>query len=246
VATLEEIGARARELADAEDAEIGDVEEEADEAARAEGETPAPRTEGEEPPHVQQSSLAQEKEREKRLKSEDTRHENALKKVWGEAWEEHAYCPLCLGQGFVVPIPAGEQPDEIWEAIKALSGRLDQGAFRHPDELVTCGRCDGYGQVATGAKAEHTSVIPCAHCDARGYFNLNDPIHKAKLGIVDPLPEPVAPMTFDFRIPTPAAPAEPALAPPPGWMEAGKPGVDTWGRWPGHTRHGIDPAHGGW
>ena len=143
---------RLAEMREAQEPETGDIEE-------PEGTEPAPEPEPQEPP----SSILEEKEREKRLKSEDTRHENALKKVWGEAWEEHAFCPLCIGQGFLVPIPAGEQPDEIWQAITALSGRIETQELNYPPELVVCGRCNGWGVVGDPLEGENTiSRCPAA------------------------------------------------------------------------------------
>lgn len=183
-------------------------------------------------------------EREKKLKAEDTRHENALKRVYGDEFADHAFCPLCIGQGFLVPIPAGQQPDEIWEAITALSGRTPAAEYEHPAELVKCERCNGFGKVATGARSDTTAVIPCSACDARGYFDTKDPVHRGKLGLAPDLPPAPAITQFPtFHVPNGGA--EENLQPPNGWHSQGKPGADSWDRWPGHPRYGIDPSVSG-
>lgn len=209
------------------------------------GEVPsedAPEPERQEIPKATHTDLG---EREKKLKSEDTRHENALKKIYGDDFERQAYCPLCIGQGFLEAIPPGEQPEEIWAAITALSGRTPASEYLHPDELVACERCNGWGQVASGAKNEHNAVIICSTCDGRGYFNLADAMHAAKLRGPAPTPEPFTPMPFtQWPDLTQAAPVQ-VISPPDGWAAAGKPGADTFGRWPGHPRFGIDPSANG-
>jgi hypothetical protein len=228
------------------------------EAAEAEAEFPEPvidpltggelpSSESAEPERQEVPTVARtdEAEREKKLKGEDTRHENALKKIWGDEFAEKAYCPTCLGQGFLSPWPEGAMPDEVWEAVKALCGQVDAGQFRHPDELVMCERCDGEGRVETGAKNEHNLLIPCKLCDSRGYFDLSDGLHRGKLGLHEPAPQFVAPAPFtQWPALTPEAPVQ-TIAPPDGWAGAGKPGADQYGRWPGHPRFGIDPAMNG-
>lgn len=184
--------------------------------------------------------IVDEQKRDKALTGEATRHENALKKIYGDDFEHRAFCPLCIGEGFLEPIPAGGQPEEIWEAVKALSGRLDSGEYQTPPEFVVCARCQGIGQVSTGARNEHNSVIPCELCASRGYFNDTDPIHRAKLGLKPPeTPQPAA-WAPTLVIPGPVAVQEPAA--PQGWFDGPKIGGDSWGRWPGHPRFGIDPA----
>jgi hypothetical protein len=51
-------------------------------------------------------------------------------------------------------------------------------------------------------------------------------------------------LTFPVVPPAVVSPSE--LAPPPGWAEGGRIGGDSFGRWPGHPRYGVDPALGGW
>lgn len=198
-----------------------------------------------EPEPAVASSQTTVEERDKKLKSEDTRHENALKKIWGDEFAEKAYCPCCLGQGFLSPWPAGAMPDAVWEAVTSLSGRLDAQALNIPDEFQVCGRCNGWGQVGTPSRSEHHAAVPCKHCDSRGYFDLSDAMQAAKLRGPEPAVAAPPPVRFDaWPTPTPAEPVQ-TIKPPDGWKESGSPGADTFGRWPGHPRYGIDPSLGG-
>lgn len=220
------------------------VEPEPEPSSEPDGEETEPETEPEVEARIPSSETVM-LERDKKLNSEATRHENALKKVYGDDFEHRAFCPLCIGEGFLEPIPPGGQPDEIWEAVKALSGRMEGGEYEHPEELMMCARCNGWGNVSTSAKNEHTAVIPCSACESRGYFDTNNPAHRAKLGIA---PEPIAPPVNLFPVyhdSVTTTAVEAPLLPPSGWVESGSPGADGYGRWPGHPRYGINPASTG-
>jgi len=192
------------------------------------------------------SSVTELEKHERALKAEDTRHENALKKLYGEAWEDFAFCPLCLGQGFTRPHPEDSLPEEVWEAIQALAGKTPHETYRTASYAQVCQECGGWGKVLTGAKNENQAALPCKKCDARGWFDTEDLAHRAKLGIPAPGFEP-APAFPVFHTP-PVQHQEPGHVPPPpaNWHVEGKPGADQWDRWPGHPRYGIDPQHGGW
>lgn len=229
------------------EAEEAERDDEANEAAIAEGETPAePEPDDPTPEPEPPAEPVDLEKRNKALSGEATRHENALKKAYGDDFERRAFCPCCLGEGFLEPWAAGAMPDEVWEAVKALSGKLESGEYEHPAELVTCDRCQGFGQVATGARNEHTAVIPCALCESRGYFDMTNPVHRAKLGLPAPQSEVPQVVFPTYHAPEPVNGTAEKLMPPDGWHAAGSPGADTWGRWPGHPRFGIDPANGGY
>ncbi len=176
---------------------------------------------------------------EKKHLQEARRHENALAKLHPDDWESHVMCPLCMGDGFLLPIPPGAQPDEIWEAVRALSGRQDTNALNTAPWATVCEICDGAGDVLTGSRKEHQDTMPCKRCNAKGWYDPSDA------------------QTFT-NLQTGAPPAAPALAvvpggpqnvpidgqqytPPAGWQSGNSVnGNDEWGRWQGHPRYGID------
>lgn len=192
---------------------------------------------------VPPSSTTADERLDRDLSKENTRHENALKKLYGEAFVERTRCPVCDGEGWPTTGP------ELLSLMVALGDEARNAlgdaalGYQHPDELVACERCKGQGEVATGAVNQHHAVIPCRLCDARGYFDLKDPMHTGRLNPpqVDMTPPPLVP-AFNWQ--QPVQETQP-LRPPDGWHNAGSPGADAWGRWPGHPRHGIDPSHGG-
>lgn len=234
------------EMIEREEAAAEEDEDEAGTESEDETEAATEETEAHAEKVAQAEAAIDAAELEKQLKREDTRHENALTKLHGDRFAEMAFCPLCLGQGFLEAMPAGAMPDEVWEAVKALAGHLDSGELQHPPELEPCDRCGGIGEVETGAKNEHNWKIPCAKCDGRGYFNTDDPVHRGRLGL--PPPQVAAPYVPQFA-PLPVAVGVPNGAPagpPDTWQGPHSPGNDSYGRWPGHPRFGIDPANGGW
>jgi hypothetical protein len=188
------------------------------------------------------SSLADLQAMDKALTSEGKRHENALAKIYSESWEDYLMCPACLGEGFLLPVPPGSMPDEIWLALQSITGHMPTDELAHPANLVRCGRCNGRGEVATGAENDHNRSIPCALCESRGYFDLDNALHAAKLGIAPEIAHAAPPALPFFHTPEAPAPAADTNTPPAGWEAAGRPNADQWGRWPGHTRYGIDPG----
>lgn len=186
-------------------------------------------------------------EREKQLRREDTRHENALKKVYGEDFALRVRCIVCDGEGFV------EQSPELLgilvqlgdDAREALGG-ANQGLRQDPT-TQTCEVCAGAGQLLTGSTSDHTRTRPCKTCNAQGYIDLEEVARRERLGV-----EPqngASGLTFPVfhENTTASAPADGALRPPDGWHASGMPGADQWSRWPGHPRYGVDPsAGGGW
>ena len=185
-------------------------------------------------------------ERDKKLTAEETRHENQLKKIYGDDFALRARCGVCDGEGYVEPTAELlVQLVQLGEAAQVQLGEAGKD-LRTPEEFIVCERCGGHGEVRTTAKNDHNAVIPCKLCDARGYFDTTDPIHRGRLNL-DPAPAPVAsqPAFATYHAPTPQVNGE-VLQPPQGWHEGGMQGADLWSRWPGHPRFGIDPAVGGW
>jgi hypothetical protein len=94
-------------------------------------------------------------------------------------------CPRCEGLGRVWDVPT-EEPQLV-----------------HPPDLKACDRCNGYGEVLTGAKNPLTARTNCGACNGTGW----------KMAVTQP--ENVTPL-----VPAPAA--NPAAPPPAvmGWMNA--------------------------
>lgn len=192
------------------------------------------------------SSATADEKLDRDLTKENTRHENTLKRLYGDSFDQRVRCPVCDGEGFPLAGP------DMLSMMVALGDQAREAigdaalGFEHPDELVPCERCKGQGQVATGAVNEHHAVIVCKTCEGRGYFDTSDPIHHARLN--PPAPVDMTPPAIPTWAPPPIPQDQQPLRPPDGWHAAGSPGADQWGRWPGHQRYGIDPATapGGW
>lgn len=158
--------------------------------------------------------------RDKALEAETRRHENALRKAYGDDFDTLAPCPLCLTDGWVIPAPPGAMPAEQWEAIQQAAGQLSEENFKQAEYAETCDTCDGYGQVLSGSKTEAGRLIVCRTCEGKGW--------KAKLEAAPSLPT--------FTLPPPNTTASPTT-----YNVNGTP--DQWGRPAGHPHYGIEPAY---
>lgn len=231
-----------KELADAEaeavEAELGpdnpDAEPEVEEEEDAQ-----PEPEPDEP-----SSLELVQEMAKKIGAEAKRHENALAKLRPDDWDQHVMCPLCIGDGYLLPIPPGKQPDEIWEAIRALSGRVDSGALKPAPFAELCEVCGGTGQVDTGASSNTMPTPACRECAGYGWLDLDPPsLGHPPAPNAKKLP-PVGGTHTGQLYPVPA-PAEPwpdhhlSFIPVPGGVP------DPWNRPAGHPRWGSDTTEAG-
>lgn len=185
-------------------------------------------------------------EREKQLRREDTRHENALKRVYGEDFALRVRCIVCDGEGFV------EQSPELLGLLVQLGDDAREALGDAPMHLrqdpatEQCQVCGGYGTLLTGALADTTRTRQCAACGALGYIDLAEAARRKQLGIApdNGTTTPVYPVFHGSANTTTTL--DPAPSAPDGWESAGRPGADSWGRWPGHPRYGVDPMHGGW
>jgi rubrerythrin len=92
-------------------------------------------------------------------------------------------CPACNGLGLV------------WNLDEPTPELV------HPDNLVTCDACNGYGAVITGSKAPGRETTVCITCSGNGYITKS-----AQPENVTPI-QPNAPTTF-----------QPAQAPVMGFM----------------------------
>lgn len=125
--------------------------------------------EEEEPEAHVPASLTVLAERDRKLESETRRHENALRKLYGDDFETLAPCPLCLADGWVAPTPPGVMDPEQWLAIQAASGQLTDAEYRDAPYAVRCETCDGWGEVASGSRTEAGRLIVCRDCSGNGW-----------------------------------------------------------------------------
>lgn len=223
---------RANAEADQAEAENPDAEP----AEPIEGDdTPA---EPEPEPEPEPSSLKVVEEQDKKLRSEATRHENALAKLHPEDWDQFAMCPLCIGDGFLTPIPPGDMPDMVWEAVTVLAGRFETGELADAPFAELCDVCKGRGVVKTSASATTMPTPTCRACAGYGWLDTDPPAAGFP-------PPPNAKKV---------APAPPALVAVPAYGAQGStpwpdydvtfipiPGApaDTWGRPAGHPRYNL-------
>jgi hypothetical protein len=205
-----------------------------------------PPAEPEDEPELRVPSTFQvTKELADKVDRESKRHENALAKLYGEEWVHYNLCALCLGDGFLLPAPADVMPEEQWFAVTAQAGKMGERPLKTATYARVCDECDGWGQVLTGAKNDTQLALPCKRCDGRGWFDteLHQPPAMPAAPVVTTTSGLVFP-NFHQSAPDPAAAANVEQA-PVGWYDSDKAGGDKWGRWPGHSRYGIDPANAG-
>jgi hypothetical protein len=119
------------------------------------------------------------------LEKEEQRHAKALAKALGVDVSELHECPTCQAMGYTPEPIAGEE--EL---------RLDPFTS-------TCERCNGYGEVRTGAKPPGLVTIPCAGCAGSGY------VQRPENPATDAVPANGD--TPEYAAPSPLPSAEPEL-----------------------------------
>lgn len=213
---MSEISEKAR--AEAEEVE----KEEAEEAELEEEEAEEAEPEAEPDPELSSEAVLQ---RDKSLESEAKRHETRLATLHGaEEWELYNMCPLCIGDGFLVPWSNGELPDEQFAAITALAGHMPAVELIEDSDYQGCTHCGGAGETRISEPNPRGVTKQCDKCLGSGYV-------------------PAAPK---FAQPAPLATLQNGTEPvviPSNW---GSPAAnDQWGRAAGHPHYGIDPAIAG-
>ena len=158
----------------------------------------------------------------KGLDRESRRHEKALEKLHGADWDAYGLCPLCIGDGFLLPHPAGSLPAEQWEAIRALAGQLIPPDYQTAKDVDVCQDCQGWGRVITGSKAEGHETKLCSTCSGNGYTPKGTQYAPVSIPSAPSFPGMTAPLNGNENLPK-----------------------DEWGRPAGHPRFGISPEHTG-
>lgn len=158
----------------------------------------------------------------RKLTSEDKRHQTALGKAFGEEWPQHVRCALCDGIGFLDPNLAGGLTHDQWGQVLETAIAMTVVPYIEDTNYETCPHCDGRGKTLSGAKPPLDPTKLCDVCSGNGF------IQKAPR-----VPQYVAPVT---------------TAPTNGQIEYTIPSYgssaadDQWGRPAGHAHYGIPPA----
>lgn len=119
----------------------------------------------------------------KKAEKAQTNYARRIRDIFGDNAPQYD-CPACNGLGLV------------WNTEEA------QPELVHPDNLVTCDACNGYGSVITGSKAPGRETTVCIACSGNGYRT------------VTPQPENVTPL-----VPAQAQAQTSAQGPVMGWQQ---------------------------
>lgn len=116
-------------------------------------EPPAPGEDDEEAAETAAAQAAKDGSAEvaKKLERAVSDHKRRLTKIL-DTDLEGCECPTCDGVGYT-PGGLGEEPQLV-----------------HPDNLVPCEACNGYGEVITGSKHPNHATVFCTICSGLGYI----------------------------------------------------------------------------
>jgi hypothetical protein len=158
----------------------------------------------------------------KALTAEDTRHQKALGKAFGEQWPEHVRCALCDGVGFLAPELAQGLNNAQWEELLGVAAMLVTSDYEDDPMYETCPNCKGKTKTKSGAQDAEHYLKMCDVCSGNGFV--------ARTPKFTPLPVPdIQPMNG-----TQSQPVIPNYGSPAA--------DDLWGRPGGHPHYGIPPA----
>jgi hypothetical protein len=142
-----------------------DDDDEAEEAEQSEGDEAAQAPPAPPPPSPEQI--------EKRYKDAAKRAEtymNTVANILGpEVMATMTFSPLDTFPGLVEIGPNGEVEPSAKEATLALLNYEAPPAYKSNPETRTCQRCDGWGDVRSGAKRKGNELLKCSGCGGLGY-----------------------------------------------------------------------------
>jgi hypothetical protein len=233
---LAAIAAARAELGEAD----GDVTEETGDVAEEEG-AEAERTEEETPEPTNTKDMEEIWKKIERKADAYKKGMDDLLKQTDLPWQES---PFDQVPGFLLPFnPNAPEALVMKQAADAYFLAGEPKYVQHPT-MEHCDACDGWGKMNTGSREPQNAWFLCWKCSGKGFVDKTLPPATPPVPFV-PYSAPQTAYTPPQPLPgAPAASGEP-LSPPPGWHGNGKPGADTWDRWPGHPRYGIDPAMNG-
>ena len=191
-----------------------------------------------------------EKAVEKAFKSIDTRgktYMEAVQKLLVGVDIPLTECPCCQIPGYVLPFDQYDANELARKHTVELYFGVDTLAYKPHPTQVMCPECEGFGKMSNGAKGDATPWTLCWRCHGSGTIDTTMPppaAPSAYSALPAPVQLPVQPWQPQPTQPPPAA--SEILTPPAGWHANGSQGADSWARWPGHPRYGIDPSLSGW
>jgi hypothetical protein len=146
--------------------ETPDVTEDDDDAVSEPIEPPAPDEDGEEEAETPATVAGREGSADvaKKLERSVADHKRRLSRILDQDLDG-CECPTCGGMGYT-PGGAADEPDLV-----------------HPDNLVACEACRGYGQLITGSRNPAHQLAICTACTGFGFIT-----KQAAPAIVTPLP----------------------------------------------------------
>ena len=105
------------------------------------------------------SNVSMEKALQK-LEAENVRHGKRVAEIMGDDFALVHVCTHCqdFAAGFTLT-PPDEAPPLV-----------------HGGEFQRCGKCNGYGQVLTGALTDHGTTTTCRGCSGQGYIEVVLPL----------------------------------------------------------------------
>jgi hypothetical protein len=187
-------------------------------AQRAPAEAPEPQPWA--PDLVEPQMTEQEAEREfKKIEQAAQRYLKTAMPIAGRLGMPVEPCPLCTFPGLAMPRTALEVTSDVEEAVLRLIGKHAPQEFKETEQYHRCDKCDGWGEVLTGAQKEISRTAPCGPCGGKGYL----------MGAIV-LPPPAAPNGSGF-------PGQNVSYTP---LPSGVP--DQYGRPAGHPHWGLEPA----
>jgi hypothetical protein len=78
-------------------------------------------------------------------------------------------CPLCTFPGLAIPRGEHEVTSDVEAAVLGMIGKGTPAEFKDSDEYEMCDKCDGWGEVLTGARKEISRTAICNPCGGKGF-----------------------------------------------------------------------------
>jgi hypothetical protein len=105
------------------------------------------------------------------MEKENVRHAARVQQIMGADFDLVHVCPGCVdfAAGFTLTPPETEPP------------------ILHGADYEACDRCNGYGLVLTGSRADHGRTQTCLNCNGQGYVT-----RPAAPAVLPPMPNAVS------------------------------------------------------